>query len=62
MDTNEIEVKLVSTHRVQTSANAVRYPSPTRPKHVINSHPQLLQFLFKNAGKVEKKLILDLDV
>ena len=31
-----------STHRVQTSANAVRYPKPTR--HVIDIHPNLFQF------------------
>jgi len=36
--------KLKITHRVQTSANAVRsYPS----KNVINIHPQLFQLVFK---------------
>jgi len=40
------QFKLDSTHRVQTSANAVRYPRPTPLKRVINIHPQLFQFVF----------------
>ena len=42
----ECKKKLESTHRVQTSANVVRYPKPTSPKHVMNIHPQLFQFIF----------------
>jgi len=34
--------ELESTHRVQTSTNAVRYPSNS----VTNIHPQLFQFVF----------------
>ena len=38
--------QLQSTHRVQTFANAVRYPKAYPPKSVINIHPQLFQFVF----------------
>jgi len=37
--------KVESTHRVQTSANAVRYPKVYPPKSVINIHLQLFQFV-----------------
>jgi len=41
-DTGQLE----STHRVQTSANAVRYPKAYPSKNVINIRPQLFQFIF----------------
>jgi len=39
---NELE----STHRVETSANAVRYAKACPSKNVTNIHPQLFQVVF----------------
>jgi len=39
-------IKLESTHRVQTSANAVRYVKASPSRNVINIHQQLFQLVF----------------
>jgi len=44
----QLSSKLGCTLRVQTSANAVRYPKAKAypPKSIINFHRQLFQFVF----------------
>jgi len=41
----DFKLKLQSTHRVQTSANADCYLKAYSSKHVINIHPQLFQLI-----------------
>ena len=41
----QIQMKLESTHRIQTSAYAVCYLNICPSKRVINIYPQLFQFI-----------------